>query len=170
MIKIKSKSMGLKPSRIDQKGSSNTKVVGNKIKRLKPTINAFSAIDLNYIAIGLPLVTVSEANSSEAWPKKHKRHRLQGKTVALFLNPHRDKLKLPCEIKITRFAPRKLDKHDNLPMSVKYIVDAICAIITGDFRPGRADDEERISISYDQVLSKEYGVILEIKHHQLASG
>jgi hypothetical protein len=51
-----------------------------------------------------------------------------------------------------------LDKFDNLPMSFKYIVDAVCAIITGNYVAGKADSDERISISCDQVKSKVYGI------------
>lgn len=108
--------------------------------------------------LDLPLRTQSEANCFEHWTKKHKRHTLQQRTVALFLKPIRDKIKLPCNILFTRLAPNKLDKHDNLPMSFKYIVDACCAIITGNFQAGKADSDERISIAYDQIESKIYGV------------
>jgi hypothetical protein len=109
----------------------------------------------------LPIRTVSEANNFEHWTKKHKRHKEQKRAVALALNPHKAEIKLPCHIKITRVAPRKLDRWDNLPMSVKYILDTCCAIITGDFRPGRADDDERITVSYEQETNSEYYVILE---------
>jgi hypothetical protein len=54
-----------------------------------------------------------------------------------------------------------LDAHDNLPGSLKYVVDACCAIITGDFRPGRADGNKAFSFSYDQVKCSEYGVRVE---------
>lgn len=47
-------------------------------------------------------------------------------------------------------------------MSMKYILDACCAIITGNFKAGRADDDDRISISYDQVNSSQYAVKIEI--------
>lgn len=113
------------------------------------------------VIITLPIRTVSELNCSDHWTKKHKRHRIQQKSVSLVLNPVREKIPVPCHIHLTRYAPRKLNKHDNLPASMKYIVDACCAIITGDFRPGRADDDERISISYDQILSPHYGVKAE---------
>lgn len=113
------------------------------------------------LEISLPIRTVSELNCSEHWTKKHKRHRLQQKTVALFLNPKKDKITLPCHIKLTRYAPRSLDKHDNLPASLKYIVDACCSIITGEYRAGKADSDERISISYDQVSCSQYSVSIE---------
>lgn len=118
-------------------------------------------IEPKKVTITLPIRTVSELNCSDHWTKKHQRHRLQQKTVALVLNPVRDKIPLPCHIHLTRYAPRKLDKHDNLPSSMKFLLDACCAIITRDFRPGRADDDERISISYDQIQSFQYGVKVE---------
>lgn len=115
------------------------------------------------VLIDLPLQTKSEANCFEPWQVKHGRHTQQQRTVALAMNPLRDKIQLPCKIMLTRFAPDSLDKFDNLPMSFKYIVDAICAIITGDYRPGHADSDSRIiSIACDQVKSKEYGIRIEI--------
>jgi hypothetical protein len=115
----------------------------------------------NSILVEIPLKTISEANCFENWRLKHKRHRMQQRTVAYFLYPIKDKLKLPCRLIFTRYAPRKLDKHDNLPMSFKYIVDAVCSILTGNFVSGRADDDERITIEYDQVLDKVYGIKIE---------
>jgi hypothetical protein len=116
------------------------------------------------VILTLPIHTVSEANNFDHYRIKHKRHVKQKKIVALFLNPVKSSITLPCNIKIIRLAPKKVDKWDNLPMSVKWILDACCAIITGDFRPGRADDDKRITVEYDQVLSPAYGVIIEIKN------
>jgi hypothetical protein len=113
------------------------------------------------VVLTLPLRTKSEANNFEHWRLKHKRHKDQARLVALFLKPLKDKIALPCKIVLTRFAPRKLDKFENLPMSFKYIVDACCAILTGNFVPGQADSDERISLSCDQVISKEYGIKIE---------
>lgn len=117
-----------------------------------------SKCDPGRVELTLPIRTVSEANCFEHWTKKQKRHRIQQKTVALVLNPLKCQIKLPCHIRLIRYATKKLDKYDNLPMSFKYIVDACCAIIKNDFRPGRADDDERFTISYDQVKSKNYGI------------
>ena len=113
------------------------------------------------LVLRLPIRTVSEANSFEHWTKKHKRHTAQKQAVMLSLKPHRDKITLPCHIKLTRVAPRKLDRWDNLPMSVKYILDTCCAMITGDHRPGRADGDERITVSYEQETNADYSVIIE---------
>lgn len=136
--------------------------VAAKKKRLpKVKINAKSEVTEGKVILSLPLVAVSEANNFEYWRKKNERHQFQKRVVASLLKPVKDRITLPCNINLKRLAPRKLDKHDNLPMSMKYILDACCAIITGDFRPGRADDDERITVSYDQKSSREYGVEVE---------
>lgn len=140
--------------------------------------NRFSKIGEDYVEIRLPLFTASEANGgvkkaikrngktkykTEHWSERSARHKRQKHAVAFMLRPHRHLLRLPCSISLTRFAPRKLDPFDNLPMSFKYILDAICEIITGDYRPGRADSYEGInSVSYNQVISKEYAVLIKI--------
>ena len=74
------------------------------------------------------------------------------------------KISLPAELTVTRIAPRALDSFDNGPCSVKYIVDAVCAEITGDFRPGRADGNKGISIVFAQEKSKDYAVKILIKY------
>lgn len=150
--------------RAKQNVLGNTKVATKPKKRAKVKITMKTEVFDNSVALHLPLDTVSEANNFDHWTKKHKRHDIQKKTVALALNPHRDRITLPCHIKITRLAPRKLDHRDNLPMAMKYIVDHCCAIITGDFRPGRADGDERITVSYEQLQSSKYGVVIEFKY------
>lgn len=116
----------------------------------------------NWVEIILPIRTVSEANCTQHWRLKHKRHKKQKRLVYLMLRPKRNLLKLPCHITLTRYAPRKLDKHDNLPMSLKWLTDSCCEILTGDYRPGRADDNEGIKVTYDQVLSKQYAVKISL--------
>lgn len=133
----------------------------------------------DWVEIMMPIITVSEANGgakkpykrngktcykTEHWSEKNLRHRRQKGTVALTLRPVRHHLRLPCHITLTRYAPRKLDRFDNLPMSLKYILDAICEIITNDFVPGRADSHEGLSVSYDQIVSQQYGVKVHIKN------
>jgi len=147
--------------RIRQRRSSNAKVASKDKNSTAVKLTLNSWIEEKKVTITLPVKTVSELNCSDHWTKKHKRHKLQQRTVALVLNPVRDKIPVPCHIHLTRYAPGKLNKHDNLPASMKYIVDACCAIITGDFRPGRADDDERISFSYGQVETPHYGVKVE---------
>lgn len=151
-----------KGPRIDQNGVGNTKVAYKKKKRLAAKIDAKTEIMEGKVLIDLPIQTKSEANCFEPWRVKHARHKQQQKIVALALNPLRTMIKLPCSIMLTRFAPDSLDKFDNLPMSFKYIVDAVCSIITGDYRAGHADSDSRLSIACDQVKSKEYGIRIEI--------
>ena len=71
-------------------------------------------------------------------------------------------IEMPCVLKVTRFAPKMLDRHDNLPYSAKWVMDQLCAEITGDHRPGRADGYEGFTFQYDQVKSKKYYVKIEI--------
>ena len=132
-----------------------------------------------WVEITMPIITVSEANGglkksfkrngktcykAEHWTEKNRRHQLQKGTVALLLRPHRDSLSTPCNITLTRYAPDKLDRFDNLPMSLKWILDSVCEIITGDYRPGHADSDEGIvDVKYRQIQSKEYGVTVRIQ-------
>lgn len=140
---------------------------------------SFIEVGEGWIKAMLPIFTASEANGGvkksyvkngkkiykgEHWTDKHRRTKIQKGTVFLMLRPHADKFKLPCTLKLTRYAPRTLDKRDNLPMSLKYILDAVCAVITGDYRPGRADSSEEIDVIYNQIVSKEYGVMVEIQN------
>ena len=149
-------------SRIDQKDMSSTIIALSKKKSLKSKLEVKSEIEDGRVVLTLPIRTVSEANNTDHWHIKASRHRDQKKAIAIALTPFRDKIHLPCKIFLTRFATKKLDKHDNLPMSFKYIVDAICSILTGNYVAGQADSDERISIAYDQLTSKEFGIKIEI--------
>lgn len=112
----------------------------------------------------LPIRTVSEANSSEHWTKKAKRHKHQKKIVWLTLHQQKPKISLPCNIILTRIAPRHLDKDQNLPMCFKWISDAICEYIHPGLAVGRADSDERIGFVFAQCKGepKTYGIKIEI--------
>jgi hypothetical protein len=120
--------------------------------------------------IELPIRVVSEANMKEHWHKSAKRHTHQKNAVSLMLRdlPYC----LPCHVKLTRIAPRKLDAHDNLRSGLKWIVDAIAASLTGNYVAGRADDSEMISWSYAQEkgLKNTYGIRIEIMPKELEDG
>lgn len=150
--------------KIDYQGKGNVKVARKKKNRFTAKISMKSEVLEGKVVIDLPIKTVSEANCFEPWQKKHGRHKDQQRIVAFCLNPVKNNIKLPCKILLTRFAPNELDAFDNLPMSLKYIVDAVCAIITGDYRAGRADGDKRISISCDQVKSDAYGVRVTVTY------
>ena len=153
-----------KGSPIDYRVRGSMKTPVKRKKRLVAKITPKFEVCEGKVLLDLPIKTVSEANCFEPWRAKHGRHKDQQRIVALYLSPHRDKIKLPCKIMLTRFAPVELDKFDNLPMSFKYIVDAICAIITGEYRAGKADSDKRISIACDQVESKAYGIRIEVTY------
>lgn len=112
----------------------------------------------------LPIRTVSEANCSEHWTVKHKRHKLQKRWIKTAFLKERPQITLPARVVLTRLAPNELDFHDNLPMSLKYIVDSIAEQLTGDFVPGRADSDKRITWEYKQQKGKpkQYSVNIEI--------
>lgn len=124
------------------------------------------------------LRTVSEANSSENRWVKAKRHKIQKGKVKVAMRTQRPLANLPehrddnsdithCNIRVivTRIAPRSLDCQDNLPCSLKYVVDSIAEELTGDYRPGRADGADWIKWEYKQEKGKpkEYAVRIEIE-------
>jgi hypothetical protein len=133
-----------------------------KNKRNLALINAKSEVNEGKATFDLPIRTVSEANCFEPWRKKYERHKEQKRLVAKSLTPHKGSFRLPARIFLTRFAPVSLDEFDNLPVSFKYIVDAICAILTGNYTAGRADGDKRISIACGQEKSDAYGIRIEI--------
>ena len=123
----------------------------------------------------LPLETVSEANCSEHWAKKSRRHRQQQFFIRLLFNGLERPISLPCCVKMIRVGPRHLDEKENLPMAFKWIADEIseCLIpekVTtyldkkGKLRrvKGRADDSPLIQWEYAQEKGKTKGIRIEI--------
>lgn len=102
----------------------------------------------------LPIRTVSEMNCTKHWRVKATRHKAQKNETTKAMIPIRNMISLPCKILVVRHGPRFLDAHDNLPASQKYIIDAICENITGNFIPGRADNYSEFTFKYDQIKSK----------------
>lgn len=119
---------------------------------------------LKLIEWTLPIRAVSEANSREHWRKKSARHKVQRRWVKSAFQNERPKLELPLRVVITRIAPRRLDEHDNLPMSVKYIIDALAANLTGISTPGLADSVHglQFEVKQEKGAVREYGVRIEI--------
>lgn len=110
--------------------------------------------NLSEITWFIPVHTVSEANSREHWHKAALRHCSQKKLVQAYFWKERPKITLPCAITLVRIGKRKLDS-DNLPVSMKYIRDAIADCLIPGLPPGRADGDMRLSWQYDQ--KKAYG-------------
>lgn len=171
-----------KASRSAKRKRRNTHVAMSEKNATEGKLKLFLEKGDEWLEITMPITTVSEANGgakiaykrngktcykSEHWSDKHRRHKLQKGTVALFLRPHRNCVSMPCSIILTRYAPDKLDRFDNLPMSLKWVLDAVCEIITGDHRPGRADAHEGIlGVKYNQSISKYYGVKIRIEANE----
>lgn len=107
--------------------------------------------------------TVSEANSSEHWTKKSKRHKSQKRFIRLWsLENNIKATTLPCTIRLTRLAPGNLDADDNLRMAFKWIKDFIADEILPGQAPGRADSDKRITWEYSQEKSVIYAIRIEI--------
>jgi|SRR6185436_3870121 len=112
----------------------------------------------------LPLKTASEANCSEHWTKKARRHRLQKQKIKAVLLSERPPIAIPCKATLVRIAPRLLDEHDNLRTSLKYVVDAISEYLIPGKAIGRADDCKDIQWEYKQEKGnvREYAIRIEI--------
>ncbi len=101
----------------------------------------------------LPIEILSEANSSEHWTKKAKRHKNQKLIIWAYLHNTKPEQKLPCHIILTRLSPRKLD-DDNLVSGFKYVRDQIADYFIPGKRPGFADSDNRLTWEYKQEASK----------------
>lgn len=113
--------------------------------------------ELGKVELTLPIITVSEGNCFEPWQKKHKRHKVQHEIMAKSMLPIRHLIKLPCTITFIRYGPRFLDRHDNLPMAFKFLIDKTAEILTGKGN-GKGDNDPRLTWKYDQIKSKIKGV------------
>jgi hypothetical protein len=154
-----------------------------KIKKTKPA-ESIQKIDIpphhppvitpNRVEFFVNIRTYSEGNviqvkkkngkkTTEHWTAAHKRHKKQKTALFWAFLEVKQYVKLPCKITYIRHAPSFLDTFENLPMSLKYLNDALCAEITGDYRPGRADGDKRITLACDQVKSKTYFVKIIIE-------
>ncbi len=111
----------------------------------------------------LPIKIYNESNCFSHWSVKHKRHKIQKQRIRLQFLIEKPSIKQPCKCILTRIAPRKLNDHDNLPMSFKWVVDAIAEELTGNYVPGRADDCTEIKWIYKQERGKvrEYALKIE---------
>jgi hypothetical protein len=116
------------------------------------------------------VATTSEANCSEHWSVKSKRHRKQQEITKFYFMNFVPLIKLPCRVHLVRLSPRKLD-DDNLRTALKYIRDELSDLLIppekntyvtkfGKRIPlkGRQDSHRDLSWSYDQQHSKIQGV------------
>ena len=145
-----------------RKGKAISKAKTKKIVAPEPDLEFGAILGNNELTLTLPLRTLSP-NQCEPWRKRHARHKEQKRAVIFSMMAYKEVLKMPCTIRCIRYAPKAIDAHDNLPMSFKAINDQVCAEITGDHRPGRADGWDGLTFEYDQVKSKKYAVKIIIR-------
>lgn len=158
---------GLISNRMVSPISQKTKVISKprSTKKIDPEPNLTfgSFIGSREITLILDLKAANEANHAEPWRKRHARHRGQKNAIFAALLNCKEIVRFPCALRFTRFAKKELDRHDNLPMSFKWICDQVCAELTGEMRPGLADSNKGFTFEYDQVKSKKYYVKIEIR-------
>lgn len=121
----------------------------------------------------IPIKTVSEANSSEHWTTKSKRHKIQQFLMRQVFKRERSEIPLPCVVRFTRLSPKLLD-DDNLRMAMKWLRDELSDCITDNKRyyinkkgraqriMGRNDSDPRIRWEYAQQACKVAGIRIEI--------
>ncbi len=97
----------------------------------------------------LPIKIISEPNTNHHWSVKYKRFKEQKKQIWLAFYNDQPKIKLPCEVTLTRIGPRKLD-DDNLIASFKAVRDEIADHLIPGKKPGQADSDFRIIWNYKQ--------------------
>ena len=123
------------------------------------------------MTITIPMRIVSEANLREHWAKKARRVKQQRALVAIML-PKTDLPPLPVTVTMTRIAPRKLDKGDNLNIAFKAVRDQIAWQMTWigvrvmNAKKHIADDADpRIDWRYAQERGgvKEYACRIDIE-------
>jgi len=83
------------------------------------------------------------------------------KIISIYLKTLDKAPNLPCVVRFTRIAPRKIDEDNFLP-GLKYVRDAIADYLIPGLAPGRADGDERIQWIYEQRKGTTHEVALEI--------
>lgn len=118
----------------------------------------------NVIEFSIPgLRVVSAANMREHWATRAARVRKERQNFALGVvaagvgNQIREMPKLyrRIEVTMTRLAPRRLDRADNLPYSMKSFVDALAALLGVD------DGSDRLLVHFDQTKGP-YGLLVRL--------
>ncbi len=111
------------------------------------------------IKFTLPLRVNSTLNKREHWRVTAKRkweHRSLARSAVVSAIGGKD-FSMPIQVTITRFGKRKLDAHDNLRDSTKFVVDGIADALEVD-----DGNEAQVQWHYKQVSPADYAVMVEI--------
>lgn len=132
---------------------------------------------MKYEAV-LSIPTVSEANCTEHFTVKAKRHRAQQAVVRSWFKSLPSLPVIPAAVRFTRIAPRELD-DDNLHMAFKWIRDELSELIlqvkpkayrdrSGRIKmlKGRADSDKRLKWLYGQEKGQKQAIRIEITELQ----
>ncbi len=107
--------------------------------------------------ITFPLDTTSPKSMHEMPWAKHKRVKHERNITRVYLLASKPMPAFPLTIRVTRLAPRTLDAHDNLPMSLAAVVDEIADAL------GVPDNDPRLTWRYSQEQQAEYGVRIHME-------
>ena len=108
----------------------------------------------------LPIALQSESNMREHWASRHHRRARQRVTVRFF-TAHFRHVTPPCDVTITRIAPKRLD-DDNLVGSAKAVRDEIAALLGVD----DADESVTFRVMQTKGEPRTYGVWIDIKERK----
>lgn len=133
------------------------------------TLNKIIFMDKTFMGkifcVSIPLRIVSEANTHQHHMVRYNRQKKQVRVIKFSLCSC--DIKPPCLVTITRVAPRSLDALDNLPSSLKHVIDAIASYLIPGLKPGRADGSKEISWHLSQEKGPPKTYALRIKIEQL---
>jgi len=121
-----------------------------------------TAIDKTRIVYNIPMKLPSLANLAGSWKANYYSNKKKKELIRLVLT--QNEYRLPCHVIITRVSPRMLDSIDNLPASVKFVIDAVADYLIPGLRPGRADGDKRLSfeVKQEKGCPREQALILEL--------
>lgn len=114
-----------------------------------------------------PLVTTPESNSREHWHRKALRHSQQREAIRKAWKATGTAIpniqNVPIILYICRVAPRKLDHSDNLPCSLKSLIDELTNCLLPGYADGRADGKLKLKVAYAQEKGKVRQYAVKIK-------
>lgn len=120
----------------------------------------------NIISFTMPIMLECATNKREHWRKVAERKKHQRDSAMMYTVWAKSsgggvidvKARAPLEITVTRIGKRRMDEHDNLATSAKYVVDGIAKAIGID-----DGDVSKIKWVYKQEIGKAYGCKVSIQ-------